>query len=64
MSVRWELKNKKTGKLYWLTDESMAKLKGLGFARRYIITEITPITTIRDPLKFEIKKSIKTKKRG
>jgi len=63
MQVRWELKNKKTGRLYWLTDSEMTKLKGLGFTNRYIITEITPVTAIKDPLKFAIKKSTKNKKR-
>ena len=55
--VRWELKNKKTGKLYWLDDKEMNDLKALGMQGRYIITEITPMATIKDPLKIEIKKS-------
>ena len=62
MDVRWELKNKKTGKLYWLNDEEMADLKKIGIANRYIITEIKPLATIRDPLQIEIKKSTKNKK--
>lgn len=57
MEVRWELKNKKTGKLYWLTDKEYEDLKRLGLASRYIITEIKPLNTIKDPLQFEIKKS-------
>lgn len=60
--VRWELKNKKTGLLYWLTDEEMEDLKRLGFRNRYIITEIQPLKTIRDPLKIEVTK-IKDDKR-
>lgn len=67
MDVRWELKNKKTGKLYWLTDQEMNDLKNLGMANRFIITEIKPLATIKDPLKIEvsrpeIKKSTKIKK--
>lgn len=61
MDVRWELKNKKTGKLYWLNDREMADLKRLGMTGRYIITEIKPLSVIKDPLKIEIKKSTKTK---
>lgn len=57
MEVRWELKNKKTGKLYWLTDKEFADLKALGLAPKYIISEIKPLNTIKDPLQFEIKKS-------
>ena len=57
MEVRWELKNKKTGKLYWLTDKEFEDLKRLGLVSRYIITEIKPLNTIKDPLQFEIKKS-------
>lgn len=62
MEVRWELKNKKTGKLYWLNDTEMADLKRLGLSAKYIISEIKPLHTIKDPLQFEIKKSTKTKK--
>ena len=60
--VRWELKNKKTGKLYWLTEEQFENLKKLGFASRYIINEILPLKHIKDPLKIEISK--KDDKRG
>ena len=59
--VRWELKNKKTGKLYWLTDKEFEDLKRLGLASRYLVTEIKPLHTIKDPLQFEIKKSISKK---
>lgn len=62
MDVRWELKNKKTGHLYWMDDKEMADLKRLGFQGRYIITEIKPLSVIKDPLQIEIKKSTKTKK--
>ena len=62
MDVRWELKNKKTGKLYWLTDLEMEDLKRIGIQGRYVITEIKPLLTIKDPLQIEIKKSTKTKK--
>jgi hypothetical protein len=62
MDVRWELKNKKTGKLYWLTDTEMEDLKRIGIQGRYIITEIKPLSVIKDPLQIEIKKSTKTKK--
>jgi hypothetical protein len=62
MDVRWELKNKKTGKLYWLTDLEMGDLKKIGIQGRYVITEIKPLLTIKDPLQIEIKKSTKTKK--
>ena len=62
VEVRWELKNKKTGKLYWLNDTEMEDLKRLGLAGKYIITEIKPLHTIKDPLQFEIKKSTKSKK--
>lgn len=59
--VRWELKNKKTGKLYWVTDKTIERFKKLGFLSRYVITEIKPIGEIKEP--FEIKKKItKTKK--
>ena len=61
MDVHWELKNKKTGKLYWLNDAELADLKKLGLQTRYIITEIKAMT-IKDPLQFEIKKSTKNKK--
>jgi hypothetical protein len=60
--VRWELKNKKTGRLYWLDDQEFEDLKRLGFQTRYIINEITPLKGIRDPLKIEITK--KDDKRG
>lgn len=59
--VRWELKNKKTGKLYWLSDKEMDALTRLGMRNRYIVTEITPVETIRDPLNIEIKKSTNIK---
>jgi len=61
MEVRWELKNKKTGKLYWLTDTEFADLKRLGLATKYMVSEIKPLSTIKDPLQFEIKKSSKKK---
>jgi hypothetical protein len=64
MDVRWELKNKKTGRLYWLTDDEMADLKRIGIANRYLITEIQPLATIKDPLKIEINKVKKDDKRG
>jgi len=57
VEVRWELKNKKTGKLYWLTDKEFEDLKKLGLVTRYVVTEIKPLNTIKDPLQFEIKKS-------
>ena len=57
MEVRWELKNKKTGRLYWLTDKEFEDLKKLGLVTRYVVTEIKPLNTIKDPLQFEIKKS-------
>lgn len=60
--VRWELKNKKTGKLYWLSDSEFEDLKKLGFQSRYIISEILPLKQIKDPLKIEISK--KDDKRG
>ena len=56
MDVRWELKNKKTGKLYWLNDKEMDDLKKIGIQGRYIITEIKPLAAIKDPLHIEIKK--------
>jgi len=62
VEVRWELKNKKTGKLYWLNDTEMADLKRLGLSTKYIISEIKPLSVIKDPLQFEIKKSTKNKK--
>ena len=72
MEVRWELKNKKTGKLHWVADVEyepngtpynfMERLKALGLYSKYTITEIKPLHTIKDPLQFEIKKSTKTKK--
>jgi hypothetical protein len=63
VEIRWELKNKKTGKLYWLDDKEMEDLKRLGLSGRYLITEMRPLTQIKDPLQFEIKKStIKHKK--
>lgn len=61
--VRWELKNKKTGKLYWLSDQEMEDLKKIGIQGRYIISEIQPLKTIKDPLKIEVTK-IKDDKRG
>lgn len=60
--VRWELKNKKNGKLHWLSDEEFENVKKLGFASRYIINEILPLKKIADPLKIEISK--KDDKRG
>ena len=54
--VRWELKNKKTGRLYWLDDKEYEDLKKLGFQSRYIINEILPLKQIKDPLKIEISK--------
>jgi hypothetical protein len=56
MDVRWELKNKKTGKLYWLTDQEMNDLKRIGIQNRYIISEIKPMAVIKDPLQIDIKK--------
>lgn len=61
--VRWELKNKKTGLLYWLDDKEMEDLKKLGFQGRYIITEIQPMKTIKDPLKIEVIKTKDDKRR-
>ena len=60
--VRWELKNKKTGRLYWLDDKEFEDLKKLGIQGRYIINEILPLKQIKDPLKIEISK--KDDKRG
>lgn len=60
--IRWELKNKKNGKLHWLSDEEFEDLKKLGFQLRYIINEILPLKKIADPLKIEISK--KDDKRG
>lgn len=54
--VRWELKNKKTGRLYWLDDKEYEDLRKLGFQSRYIINEILPLKQIKDPLKIEISK--------
>ncbi len=54
--VRWELKNKKTGRLYWLDDKEFEDLKKLGIQGRYIINEILPLKQIKDPLKIEISK--------
>lgn len=54
--VRWELKNKKTGRLYWLEDKEFEDLKKLGIQGRYIINEILPLKQIKDPLKIEISK--------
>jgi hypothetical protein len=54
--VQWELKNKRTGKLYWLSDSEFEDLKKLGFQSRYIISEILPLKQIKDPLKIEISK--------
>jgi len=62
--MNWELKNKKTGKLYWLTNEEFEDLKRLGIQGRYIITEITPMKTIKDPLKIEIKKNDKRREQN
>lgn len=61
--VRWELKNKKTGKLYWLSDQEMEDLKKIGIQGRYIISEITPLKTIRDPLNIEVTKVKDDKRR-
>lgn len=61
--VRWELKNKKTGRLYWLDDKEFEDLKKLGFQSRYIINEITPLKGIRDPLKIEITKKDDTRRK-
>lgn len=61
--VRWELKNKKTGRLYWLDDKEFEDLKRLGFQTRYIINEITPLKGIRDPLKIEITKKDDTRRK-
>ncbi len=60
--VRWELKNKKTGKLYWLSDDEMEDLRRIGIQGRYIISEIQPLKTIKEPLKIDINK--KDDKRG
>ena len=62
--MNWELKNKKTGKLYWLTNEEFEDLKRLGIQGRYIITEITPMKTIKDTLKIEIKKNDKRREQN
>lgn len=62
--MNWELKNKKTGKLYWLTNEEFEDLKRLGIQGRYIITEIQPMKTIKDPLKIEIKKNDKRREQN
>jgi len=76
--VQWELKNKKTGKLYWLSDREvnektgevfnpMERLKAAGMLGRYYVTEIKTLTLTKSPIDFEIKKSIKHKesdKRG
>lgn len=51
---RWELKNRKTGLLYWLSDKEMEDLKRLGLTGKYIISEIQPMKPIKDPLKIEI----------
>ncbi len=58
--VKWELKNKRTGLLYWMTDEEMKDLERCGLRGRYIITELKPVDVIRDP--FEIKKVTNTSK--
>ena len=62
VDIKWELKNKKTGKLYWLTDKEMEDLKNLGLAKKYIITELQSHAIIKDPIQLEIKKSTKYKK--
>jgi len=61
--VRWELKNKKTGKLYWLDDKEMEDLKRIGIQGRYIITEVHPLKTIKDPIKIEVTKVKDDKRR-
>ena len=71
--VRWELKNKKTGKLYWIGDveydlngksyDPIQKLKDLGLYTKYIITEVHPLKTIKDPIKIEVTKVKDDKRR-
>ena len=71
--MQWELKNKRTGKLYWLSDKEVDevtgeefnpidKLKKLDMLKRFTVTELKPIAQIHNPLQYEIKKSTKTNK--
>ena len=73
VSVMWELKNKRTGKLQWLNEveydlkgnpyDPIKRLKDLGLFGKYFITEIRSINTIKDPVRFELKtKDIKITK--
>lgn len=52
----FEVKNRKTGKIYWLSKKGVDELRKQGMLQRYIVSEIRALKTITSPLDFKIEK--------
>lgn len=53
----FEVKNRKTGKIYWLSKKGVDELRRQGILQRYTVSEIRALKTITSPIQdFKIEK--------
>ena len=53
----YEVKNRKTGKIYWMSKKGVEALRKMGTIQKYIVTEIKALKTITSPKDFKLVKN-------
>lgn len=52
----YEVKNRRTGKIYWLSKKGVEQLRKMGMIQKYTVTEIKALKTITSPKDFKLVK--------
>ncbi len=53
----YEVKNRRTGKIYWLSKKGVEQLRKMGMIQKYTVTEIKALKTITSPKDFKLVKN-------
>lgn len=53
----YEVKNRRTGKIYWMSKKGVDQLRTMDMIKKYIITEIKALKTITSPKDFKLIKN-------
>lgn len=53
----FEVKNRKTGKIYWLSKKGVEQLKKLNIINKYIVSELKALKKIQSPQDFKLVKN-------
>ncbi len=52
--LHYELKNRRSGRIYWVSKEELDQIATSGLIGRFIVTELKSLKTITSPQDFKV----------